>query len=132
MANVFKRVGKDGRATWCIRYQDSSGKDIRQATKAKTKREAELLVAKAIQEIADGTYELKQRQREVKFFEICEDFMAYSRAHKRSFQRDEEHLAKLKNYFGDCLVSSIIPDSIEKYKAERLKSNNRHGKKPAP
>jgi len=132
MANVYKRAGKDGRATWCIRYQDSSGNDIRQATKAKTKREAELLLANAIQEIADGTYELKKRQREVTFFEICDDFMVYSKAHKRSWDRDRGAVQHLKEFFGDCLAKEIRPEQIEDYVLSRKKGRTWMGRVPAP
>ena len=132
MANVYKRAGKDGRATWCIRYQESSGKDIRQATKVKTKREAELLLAKAIQEIADGTYEIRQRQREVTFFEICEDFMVYSRAHKRSWDRDQRTLEKLRKFFGDVPCETITRSMAERYVALRKSGEGGLGKEAEP
>src|SRR4030042_386978 len=131
MANVFKRAGKDGRATWCIRYQDSSGNDIRQATRAKPKREAEWLLAKPIQEIADGTYELKQRQREVTFFEICDDFMAFSQAHRKSWKRHRDSFNHLRKFFGDCRAQEIKPSQIEDFILQRKICRDRHGRPPS-
>lgn len=86
MAGVFKRARKQGRCSWYIRYRDSFGKIIRKRVPAKTKREAELYLAKVLDEIADGTYEMKLRQRETRFFEIADDFLEYSQTHKRSWE----------------------------------------------
>lgn len=132
MATVYKRVGKDGRITWCLRYREPGGKEIRKATKARTKRQAEGILATVIRDIDDGAYETKQRQREVTFFEICDDFMAYSKAHKRSYKRDCDSIKHLKGFFGDCLVKDIRPALVEQYITHRQDSITPRKKQPAP
>jgi len=132
MASVYKRAETNGKGTWYIRYQDPSGKDIRKATKAKTKREAQVLLQKLLQEIEDNTYELKQRQREVTFFEICEDFLTYGQAHKRSWTRDQDSIAHMKDFFGDCLAKDIKPVTVENYILHRKKAVTPKGNHPAP
>ena len=112
--------------------RDPSGRDIRKATKAKTKREAEIVLANLLKDVDTGTYELKQRQRKVTFFEICEDFLAYGQVHKRSWQRDQGSIKHLKGFFGDCLAKDIKPAIIEDYILHRKKSVTPKGNQPTP
>jgi len=131
MANVYKRAGDNGKATWCIRYRDPSGKDVRKATDARTKREAEAILVSILKDLSDRVYEVKQRQREVTFFEICDDFMAYGKARKRSWKRDQEHIVHLKSFFGKCLARDIKPAGIEEYITFRRNSITSRGRPPA-
>ena len=101
MASIFKRAGKNGRYSWYIRYRDSSGRDVKKKVPARTKREAEYYLAKTLEKLEDGTYQLEIRQYQTRFFEIADDFLEYSRAHKRSWERDEISVQKLKKFFGD-------------------------------
>jgi len=123
MATIYKRAGKDGKGAWCVRYHDPvTGKDTRKATKAKTKREAEIILANIVRDIDNGKYETAQRQREVTFFEIAEDFLAYSKAHKKSWERDQRTIKILKAYFGNAPIIKILPKNIEQYIAHRKKT----------
>ena len=119
MAQVFKRAGCNGKAVWYIRYREPGRKDIRKATKAKTKREAELLLFQVLEQIAQGTYETRKRQRKVTFFEICDDFLAYGKAHKRSWKRDEFSIGRMKSYFGNIPCDRFTRSMIERYVADR-------------
>ena len=133
MAKVTKRAGANGRFTWYLQYRDPTAKKyVRKATKARTKGEAEVLLAKAVQEIDDGTFELKQRQREITFFEICDDFMVYSRAHKRSWKEDQATLGRLKEFFGNCPAEEIKPDHIRSYIARRKEKGTHTGQPIRP
>jgi integrase len=133
MANVFKRAGKNGTGTWCVRYKDPvSGQDIKKATDAKTKREAEVVLAEITRDIHSGEYHAKKRQSEVRFFEICDDFMVYSQGRKRSWTRDELTIRTLKGFFGDCLAKEVTPAAIEKYVLQRQQKKNRIGRPLAP
>ena len=133
MAQVFKRAGKDGKGAWCVRYLDPvTGKDTRKATKARTKREAGIILANIVRDIDNGKYETAQRQREVMFFEICEDFQAYGQAHKRSWDRDNDSIKHLKDFFGNCIAIDIRPAQIEDYITHRKKSKTNRGNSPAP
>jgi len=118
MAKVTKRAGANGRFTWYIQYVDPvTKKDVRRATKAKTKAEAEQLLDDAKQEIKNGPSEPAQepeqnckpeeKQAEIRFFEICDDFMAYSREHKRSWEKDQKMLVKLRKFFGNPLRNHL-------------------------
>jgi integrase len=119
MANVYKRAGK-----WYVRYREPGGKDIRKSTKAKTKREAEYELAEIVRNIERGEYELKLQIQKVRFFEIADDFMAYSKAHKKSWVRDESCVRRFKEYFGDCLASKITRAKVEQYIADRKQSKS--------
>ena len=132
MANVFKRAGTKGKASWYIRYQDHTGKDVRRKTGARTKREAEAILISIMKDLEDRTYEVKQKQREVTFFEICEDFLTYSLAHKRSWRRDIDNLNNMKGFFGDCLIIDIKPSRIEQYISYRKNSLTPAKRPPTP
>jgi hypothetical protein len=112
MACVYKRTTQKGH-TWYIQYRDSEGKKIRKATEAKTKREAEdeladaLIAIKRGQNQCDEGSEAEEQQSEVLFFKICDDFMEYSPAHKRSWWRDEYTVRRLKAFFGNIESSKI-------------------------
>lgn len=132
MSNVFKRAGNNGKGRWCIRYQDPNGQDIRKATKAKTKREAELILAGVLKDISSNIYEIKQNQRKVMFFEICEDFLNYGKGHKRSWHDDVCSIKHLKSFFTDCLAMSIKPSLIEEYILKRKKDITHKRRHPKP
>jgi len=132
MANVFKRAGKNGRYSWYIRYRDPSGRDVKKKVPARTKREAEYYLAKTLKEIEDGEYAKKHMQSKTTLFEILDDFLEYSKAHKRSWKRDMNSIHHLKKFFGNVTLNMITPSSIEKYIAWRKKSIDRKGKHPAP
>lgn len=123
MACTFKRAGR-----WYIRYLDPSGVDLRKRVNARTKREAELILAQVLQEIENNDYETLKRQREVTFFEITDDFMAYSRTRKRSSERDERTVRMLKRFFGDILCEKFYRSMVDRYIAERKTGQGRLGK----
>lgn len=132
MAQVYKRAGSNGKAVWYIRYRDPSRKDIRKATSATTQRAAELILAEELRDIGDGIYEARQKQREVMFFDICEDFLTYGHAHKKSWRRDKDSIKHLKEFFGDIPAINIKPSKIEEYIINRKNSLSLGGKHPAP
>jgi integrase len=130
MASVFKRTGNNGK--WYIRYRDPQGRDVRQSTEAKTKRKAMTELARVLSSLEDGSYQEKKRQNEVGFFEIVDDFLEYGRSHKRSWDKDERSIHKLRAFFGNVLVSQIRRHHIEQYIAERRKDSPRTGKQGKP
>lgn len=128
MANVFKRVSKSGRYSWYIRYRDPDGKDVKKEVPARTKREAELKLTEVLNDMATGDYEIKQRQNETRFFEIADDFMAYSRARKRSWTRDERSVRKIKEFIGNIPCGKIYRSMVDRYIASRRTEQGRFGK----
>jgi integrase len=132
MANVFKRVLKDGSYSWFIRFRDETGKDVREAVKAKTKREAEYCLAEKISRLADGSLSRSRRQQETKFFEIADDFMSYSVEHKRSAYKDRISIQRWKAFLGDVLCASITKSKIEQYILCRSRGEGGLGDKAKP
>lgn len=132
MAQLIERALKDGRFAWHLRYRDPTGKDIRKRVPAKTKKEAELYLAKVLTEIAEGTYALSISRKRTKFFEIADDFLEYGKAHKRSWDKDERNIRKLKAFFGDLRCEKITRSFIERYIAARKQGKGDLGKKAKP
>jgi len=129
MANIFKRVGRSGRFAWYARYLDpASGKDVKKKLNVKTKREAELELAEILRDINTGDFELRRRQSKIRFYEIADDYLAYSIARKRSSLRDGRTVRKLKEFFGNALCEKIYRSMIDRYIAERKKGRGRKGK----
>ncbi len=83
---IFEKV--PGSGMWWIRYADAAGRIRREkagtkiaAEKLYYKRKAEALIEKKLPELS--------KKKPVSFDELAEDALAYSRAHKRSYQQDE-------------------------------------------
>jgi integrase len=133
MAKVSKRVGSGGKFTWYLRYKDPiTGKDIKKPSKAKTKSEAERMLREILQEIDTGDFQEKQAKRDTMFFEICDDFLAYSKAHKRSTRTDDLMIRNLKAGLGNRPAREIMPATIEDYIARRKNALSRYGEKLKP
>jgi integrase len=124
---------------WTIRYVDGSGKmkwetlpeDI------KTKREADAILAGRKAEVtkAKKLGFLRVSRADMTFGELVEDFLVYSREHKRSHQADEVTARNLLMFFGkDRKCQSITRADVEKYIAYRLATPKQRGggqRKPA-
>ena len=80
-----------------------------------------MILAERLTQVADGTLSLRRRQQATKFFEIADDFLEYSRGHKRSSAKDEVSVRRLKAFFKDVLCGSITKSQIEKYILQRKK-----------
>jgi len=129
MANIFKRVGRSGRISWNARYLcPLTGKDVKKKLNAKTRREAELKLAEILNGISTDDWEIRQRQSKIRFFEIADDYMAYSLARKRSSVRDGRSVEYLKEFFGDVFCEKIYRSMIDRYIAERKNGRGRKGK----
>jgi len=132
MASVFKRARKNGGHSWYVRYKDPYGRDIKEKVPARTKREAELFLAKIIQELESGELEKRIRQQDVSLFQILDDFVAYGKAHKRSWARDVNSIYHIKRFFGDNPLNMITPARLEQYISWRKSSIGLKGKPAAP
>jgi len=133
MANVFKRVGRNGGVSWYGRFCDPiTGKDAKKKLKAKTKREADLELAHTLSEIFSTDFQQKLLQRKVRFFEIAEDFLDYSRARKRSYEKNRVSVRRLKQLIGDVPCESIRRSILDKCIALRKSGESALGKPALP
>jgi len=115
---VFEKF--PGSGEWWIRYNDSNGRFRRE--KAGSKSVAIKLVDKRRTEALQGK-KLPERLRRatVTFAEIAKDALAYSKAHKRSYETDLIHMETMLTQFRDSAVGSITPAEIERYLTQTAK-----------
>jgi len=94
------------------RHRELGGFTKDQARNTLTKLRAELL------DVARGFK--KPAVKDVPFEDFADDFLErYSRPNKRSPERDEISLAKLKRFFKDRTLRAVTAEDVEGYKAER-------------
>jgi integrase len=104
---------------WYMDYIDDEGIRHREVG-GYTKRDAQRALAKTKEDLRLGKYVKRHGQK--KFEELAKEYMDYSKANKRSWERDVYSLHHLVPFFKDKSLSEIKPHSIEKYKAERKKA----------
>lgn len=105
---------KVGSGIWWIQYFDADGRRHRE--KAGRKSAAIALYQKRKIDILEGKKLPALRNTPtIKFDEIADDALEYSRAHKISFEDDEERMERFKAEFGDRPVDSIKPQEIERF-----------------
>jgi integrase len=101
-----------GSGVWWCRYADSSGKIRRE--KAGTREAAGMLLVKRR---ADKFLRKKLpeslRQREVRFGELIDDALEYSRKNKRSYPDDKNRLEIVRGWFGEVPASEVRRPQIE-------------------
>jgi len=78
--------------------------------------------------ISDDDFEIRKRQSEIRFFEIADDYLAYSIAHKRSSIKDGRTIKRLKGFFGDILCKQFYRSMVDRYIADRKQQKGRKGK----
>ena len=107
---VFERKAGE----WWIRYMDAQGRYRREKAGTKgmaidlyRKRKTEALAGKKMPE--------KLRRAAVSFAEIAHDALAYSKAHKRTYETDRIHMETVLTRFRDSAVDSLTPAEIERY-----------------
>jgi len=91
---------------------------------------AEDVKAKLKVQIREGKYFDIQNNNDIKFEEMIDDFLAYSKINKRSHARDVFMVKeRLLPFFGGKLLKQITPSVIEQYKAQRMKDRKKNNKK---
>ncbi len=104
---------------WYIDYVDTEGKRHREVG-GQTKRDAEAVLASVKEEIKQGKYVQKHGQ---KLFEnFAEDYISYSKANKKSWERDVYIMRILVPFFKGKALKDISPRMVESYKSLRKKS----------
>jgi integrase len=96
------------------------------------KRLAETVLRKRKVEIAEGRFLERKRPITTMFNELAQAYLTYSRENKRSWERDERSVKALAEVLGGKWLTEITPATIERYKAGRLASISRHGRRLRP
>jgi hypothetical protein len=101
------------RGDWHIRYTDAHGKLHKERVGPRAL--AIELYRKRKTEIREGRFFPKAiSKRVVLFDEIAEDFLAYSREHKRSAENDEARIRRLLGTLGGRPVGDISSHDVER------------------
>lgn len=125
--SVYKRRGSwfcdvtiDGRR---VQRVIKGARSRAQAVKASASIEGKLF---------EKRYGLEERP-EVRFDEfVRENFLPYSKMHKKSYSDDVRHCAMLNGHFGRLNLSEITPPLIEKFKVDRLNTKTMYKRKRHP
>ncbi len=105
-----------GRIWYADFYAD--GKRVQESTGTANRREAEKFVALRISEAQRGVY---VKPVHVPMSDLWERYIAYSKAHKRSWKRDEQMYANLQRFFGPVILETITPLRVEDFQQHRVR-----------
>ena len=112
---LFEKVPGSGQ--WWIRYADAMGRIRREKAGMKSsalllyrKRKTETLQRKKLPE--------NLRAPMVSFAELARDALAYSKAHKRSYDDDVIRMERLLSRFRERAADSITPQELERHLSE--------------
>lgn len=112
------KISKNKNGKWVIDFTCKGRRITRVMGFSKREAEARAVAIKA--DILRDPYEFGRKKPEVLFEDQAKEFMElHSKLNKRSWMRDEDSLAHLKEFFKGKYLSEITPDSIEKYRLTR-------------
>lgn len=104
---------------WWIDYYDQNRERVQESSHSSNKRDAELLFALRKSEVFRGVF---KRPVKITFEEFGKRYMEHAKANKRSWLRDQQMFANLKQFFGsDRQLTDFNPAGIEGYKLYRRK-----------
>jgi site-specific recombinase XerD len=114
---VFEKV--PGSGVWWICYWDAQGRKRREIAGTKSnaidlyrKRKTEVLQGKKLPE--------KLRRATVTFAEIAKETLAYSKAHKRTYNDDVQRMERMLGWFRYHSADSVTPQGIERHFEESI------------
>ncbi len=120
LRGIFEK--ERGSGVWWIRYADAQGRYRRE--KAGTKSAAIALYRKRKTQALEGKkLPEKLRRAPVTFAEIARDALAYSRAHKRTYENDRCRMPEILRWFRDRAADSITPQDIERRLDQAITEN---------
>src|SRR5580692_8659498 len=104
-----------------IWYADffANGKRVQQSTGTRNKREAEKFLALRVSEAQRGVY---VKPVHTPLPELWERYFAYAKAHKRSWQRDEQMYGNLTSFLGTATLGSVTALRVEEYQQHRVRA----------
>jgi len=130
---IYERKGKNGDATYYIRYQytarDTEGREVIKDLKEKVGRKSRgftrELAKKALKarlgEIAQARFNLEKVKKPHHFSELIERYLKHAAGYKLSYRRESYAIEGFKKYFKGCNLSDITTWAIEKWKRDRAK-----------
>ena len=103
-----------------IWYADfyADGKRVQESTGTANRREAEKFVALRLSEAQRGVY---VKPVHVPLPELWERYIAYSKAHKRSWKRDDQMYRNLQGFFGPVNLEILTPLRVEDFQQHRVR-----------
>jgi len=123
---------------WYLDYYMPDGKRKREVVSIQgvdpskiTQRDALNALAVRKSAIAQGKFDIAQTEKRIPFTKLAERFMEYSRANKKSYERDVTSLKFLNKHFGDKTIQQINTWHVEQYKSKRQKEDTRYGRPPS-
>ncbi len=127
---------KDNR--WYVDYYLHDGRRKREAVTipgvdpSKISRQ-EALKALSIRkaQIAEGKFEIAQTKKSVLFDKLVVRYLEYSKANKKSYEREITSTKALLSFFAGKALQQITIGLVERYKSERQRENTRYGRPPS-
>jgi len=120
------RKGKKG-TVWLLDYYVNGQRKVESLGRI-TEKKAMDIFAQTRTEILEGKHPILKNYKKILFFDICEEFLQWSRAHKRSYLRDEGLVKNLKFYFRNVPLYKITRREVEQYIAWRITQKKKNGK----
>lgn len=93
------------------------GKWVQESTGTRNKREAEKYLALRLSEVQRGVY---VKPVHTKLAELWDKYLAYAKAHKRSWIRDQQMYGNLSKFLGAATIESITQLRVEEYQQHRV------------
>ena len=130
---VYKKENR-----WYIDYYLPDGKRKREVVTIPgidpskiTRQDAEKALSIRKAELAQGKFDIAQTEKKIPFTKLAEIFIEYSKANKKSYERDITSIKYLNQYFDNKSIQQINTWHVEQYKSNRKKQLTRYGKPPA-
>ena len=120
---VYKH--KNGR--WYCKFQVRGKRYHLAIPEANNKKMAELFENNIRTEVLCDRFDFFQNKKEFTFHQLCDKFEEYAVNNRKNYAKDRGMIKRLKNFFGNCLLSNFDSFAIEKYRTKRKND----GKKPA-
>ena len=111
---------------WYIDYYVNY-KRYRECVGPGTKRDAEKALSKRKVQIKENRIFDKKRICHLMFEEMVEEYLRYSKGHKKDPVRDRVSCKALLSHFKDCKIRDIQPSDVEDYKRVRCEVRKKNG-----
>ena len=119
--SIYQR-GKNKK--WYCKFQINGVRHTLALKNAVDKKTAELLEAELKVKYSGGEV---INTKDIKFFWLCDKFEEYAKNNRKNYDKDKGMIKKLKNFYGNCDLTTFEPYMVERYRTKRKND----GMKPA-